>query len=328
MFGKCKFKMTKAKLSRSGRLRRAPRIGDFFLLDKLGDGFSGSVYLAKSAKSGETVAVKIPTMDPNRAEDPKILELIGQEFFVLSQLEHPNIIKPVDFKKRAELVDPKGNSKAKVPFLAIEAATKGEFCELLVETGRLPQEAALFYFRQLLSVLEYLHSKGLAHRDIKPENMLLDENLDLKVIDFAFACPMSTERVTRMGTESYFPPEAFVSPNFDLRKADFFAAGVVLFIMLTGIPPFSDSKPSDPHFRLFSSNPELFWQYQKKIDPSCDFSQSLKSLVQGLLEQDPFKRWGTQEIAANEWFNVPVNEQRVKEHMKRVTFRLKEIKKV
>ena len=87
-----------------------------------------------------------------------------------------------------------------------------------------------------------MHAKGFAHRDIKPENLLLGKDYILKLADFGFSCPLKGKDKsgilhTKLGTQGYMAPEVY-KKNYVGTKADIFSAGVILFIMYAGNPPF------------------------------------------------------------------------------------------
>lgn len=111
----------------------------------------------------------------------------------------------------------------------------------------------------MVNGLEYLNSKGLCHRDIKPENLLFDGEFNLKLCDFGFAMKLSGRDGsgilhTVLGTESYMAPEIFIDKNYNGCAVDLFAAGIVLFIMVAGTPPFAKADPNkDPHYKVFNN---------------------------------------------------------------------------
>lgn len=307
--------MTKSTLSPTGSLLSKVSIGNYRLIRKLGEGFSGSVFEARHKKTGCKAAVKVLSRKL-LSQNPKIANLLKDEFRVLSSLDHRFVVKAVDFAESAMFRDRNTQTSFAAPFLAIEKATQGEFCEMIVETGKLGEESARFYFRQLVETLAFLHSQGLAHRDIKPENMLLDKHFNLKLIDFAFANPISSEPLQLVGTEGYLPPEVFLTKQLNLRKADIFAAGVVLFVMLKGIPPFNSSRKEDPYYQLLATDPKVFWEWQNKVNPIPEVTHPLKQLLEGMLHPNPSLRWGLAEITKNAWFLTPLDERYVRSEMK------------
>lgn len=104
--------------------------------------------------------------------------------------------------------------------------------------GRFSEAAARTYFRIILNALGYIHSKGITHRDVKPQNILLDEKFDLKIIDFGFSTYLKRGLLkTRCGSEAYMAPE-INEKGYEGKSSDLFAAGIILFLLFTGIPPF------------------------------------------------------------------------------------------
>jgi len=144
--------------------------------------------------------------------------------------------------------------------------------------------------------LEYLNSKGLCHRDIKPENLLFDDEFNLKLCDFGFSYYLSGRDGsgslhTVLGTESYMAPEIFIDKKYNGAIVDIFASAIVLFIMMSGTPPFAKADPfKDPHYKLLN-NPiknETFWNVHSKHKPKKDFfSPEFKAFMNSMLSQDP-----------------------------------------
>ena len=120
----------------------------------------------------------------------------------------------------------------------------------------LPENFCRHYLLQILSGLQYIHEQGLCHLDIKLENILLDSQYDVKIVDFGFATALKGadgQGVRDMnGTEGYMAPEVVSKQPYDGQSADLFACGVVLFMMLTGEPPFSSTDPTDIFYRALT----------------------------------------------------------------------------
>jgi len=131
----------------------------------------------------------------------------------------------------------------------------------------------------MLHGLDFIHQKGFCHRDLKPENLLLSANGGLKLADFGFAAPVSGKDgygnlMTFLGTISYMAPEILFKQLYKGRSVDVFAAGAMLFIMLTGCPPFEIAAPQeklikiegvwnkpDPYYKCITANrADLFWR--------------------------------------------------------------------
>lgn len=278
------------------------RLGDYELLRELGDGFCGSVMLAR--KDGEKpVAVKFPSPE-KFAKSPKVGKLLAHEFAILQMLRHPYIITALEYQDLAPLE--KEGVKGEVPFLALEVVPNGEVCSLVCEHGQFPEISARFFFKQLAETLNFINSRGFAHRDVKPENLLIDESWNLKLIDFAFAVEANKIETALVGTPGYIAPEMLAKKGYDPAKVDVFAAGVVLFVMVRGSPPFNDTVPTDPHYSAFKKNNAHFWTYHRHKDPKAPCSPSFVDLVNRMLEPDPAKRIDIQRVLSHEYLaNLP-----------------------
>jgi len=143
----------------------------------------------------------------------------------------------------------------------------------------------------MITGLEYLHGQGFAHRDMKPENLLFDEEFNLKIADFGFATALAGKDGsgllrTILGTESYMAPEINNKSPYSGTAVDVFAAGIILFIMITGHPPFMKADPkSDPYYKCLCVNKHnTFWTAHSKNKPNKDafFSNDLKDMFNSL----------------------------------------------
>ena len=132
----------------------------------LGKGTSCKVKLGKDIRTGQTFALKIfYTSDYNTMAETEIE--------ALSLLRHPNIVRIIEFDQGV-LVHPKRANQV-VNYIALEFMAQGELFDLVCLGGRLSEQTARYFFKQLLEALNYIHLKGITHRDLKPENLLLDE---------------------------------------------------------------------------------------------------------------------------------------------------------
>ena len=154
-------------------------------------------------------------------------------------------------------VNPKKGSKT-VKFIVLELVGGGELFDFVALGGRLSEDTARYYYRQLLSGLSFMHQKGYAHRDLKPENLLLDKSFTLKITDFGFAAPLAGRDgsgllQTQLGTASYMAPEIHLGKDYEGARVDLFASAIILFVILTQRPPFTSANPQDPHYRLIAA---------------------------------------------------------------------------
>ena len=191
--------------------------------------------------------------------DEAMLKLVKNEIEVMKELDHQNIVKLLDYEYEAEYRRPKQTKGVKVFYIALELVGGGELFDFIAETGRFSEEVARYYFHQMISALEYLHSKGYSHRDIKPENMMLDTDFNLKIADFGFSSSQTLNE-SRKGTDGYMAPEIYNGEVYSGKSVDLFAAAIILFIMVAQHPPFVDASSKDPHYKLLSTNrAKDFW---------------------------------------------------------------------
>lgn len=190
----------------------------------------------------------------------------------------------------------------------LELVGGGELFDLVALGGRLDEQYARYYFKQLMEGLGYLHSSGFAHRDLKPENLMLDNNFNLKIADFGFAAPAmgrdgSGMLETQLGTASYMAPEIHLGKQYSGPNVDLFASAIILFVILTQRPPFSSANPSDPHYRLLAGNRgEIFWQAHKDAEEGEDiYSAEFKDLFEKMMVLDPKQRLKLEEVMAHPW---------------------------
>ncbi|OMJ67884.1 hypothetical protein SteCoe_34836 [Stentor coeruleus] len=166
------------------------------------------------------------------------------------------------------------------------------------------------YFIYLIYLSIYSKS-GFAHGDLKPENILIS-NDGIKIIDFALCTKIAQQDRKCIGTHQYLPPECRAKQNIDVIKSDLFLAGVVLFIMYIGCPPFQCTDSEDTLYSMIKAGEkDKFWGFFERRRPDKFFSQDFKTLIEGLLEFDPNKRMGHEQIKKNFWFQQNVDEEAV-----------------
>lgn len=124
----------------------------------------------------------------------------------------------------------------------MEYCQNGDLFDFVKKNGKLSEGLAKNLFHQLLDSLDFLHNKvGVAHLDLKLENVLIGNNFQVKLCDFGFYEELKTKVCKNRGTHGYRAPETYLQSNegFDGAKADIFSLGVILFIMIFGVPPFN-----------------------------------------------------------------------------------------
>ncbi|XP_040859769.1 serine/threonine-protein kinase Chk2 isoform X3 [Ochotona curzoniae] len=214
---------------------------DEYIMSKtLGSGACGEVKLAFERKTCKKVAVKIIskrkfTIGSSREADQALN--VETEIEILKKLDHPCIIKIKNFFDAEDY------------YIVLELMEGGELFEKVVGNKRLRESTCKLYFYQMLLAVQYLHENGIIHRDLKPENVLLssqEEDCLIKITDFGQSKILGETSLMRTlcGTPTYLAPEVLLSigtAGYN-RAVDCWSLGVILFICLSGYPPFSEHK--------------------------------------------------------------------------------------
>ena len=234
-------------------------LGDYKIIKTLGSGYHAKVKLAE--KDGKLYAIK------RFKKDTADLTVLNHELAIMSKLDHINIVKLHEVKEDA-IYRKKNGCEYQCLAIILEYIDGGELFEYVARCGRFSPNVARTYFLMLISALNYMHNQGISHRDVKPENILLDQNFNLKVTDFGFSTYLSRgELHTRLGTEGYMAPE-IRARKYDGKNVDLFAAGIILFILYSGSPPFEKTTATDAYYKVFSAkNYVLFWSAHSKKKP-------------------------------------------------------------
>ena len=250
--------------------RVGDQIGPYSLLQKIGRGAFGEVWLAeeKTAISTHRVALKLPN------EQDIDLEAIRQEAIVWESVKgHPNILPII----KADIVDDQ-------IFIASEYAPDGSLSKWLrAQGGKAPTvESARTMIRGVLLGLGHLHSKGIVHRDLKPENILLQAETP-RIADFGIARLVKADSSSTIatGTPAYMAPECFFGHRSE--KTDLWAVGVILHLLLTGKQPFPQLDQVSVMNAIVNGNPD--------IEPSID--RGLQDIIGFALRKDPKVRYDT-----------------------------------
>jgi serine/threonine-protein kinase len=199
----------------------------------LARGGMSTVYRGLDTRLDRPVAIKV--MDPRFAGDQSFLDRFIREARATARLRHPSVVAVHDQGVDRSLAEDQ-------VFLVMELVDGGTLRDLLRSRGALPVPLAVAVLEPVLSALAAAHREGLVHRDIKPENVLIGRGGEVKVADFGLVRAVAESGTTNdsmiLGTVAYLSPEQVTTGAADARS-DVYAAGIVLFEMLTGRPPFS-----------------------------------------------------------------------------------------
>jgi calcium-dependent protein kinase len=202
---------------------------DIYRLGKLlGTGSFGEVRLCVHRETSIKRAVKIIRKD--LLTSPKQRESLDNEIRILKSLDHPSIVRVYEYFEEVRRL-----------YIVLEFCNGGELFEEIVKKGTISEELSAGIMKQIFQILEYLQSSGVVHRDLKPENILLEEKHDMmniKLIDFgaAVVCDRQTRLESVAGTLYYMAPE--VARGDYNYLCDMWSAGVIMFILISGHPPF------------------------------------------------------------------------------------------
>ncbi|KAB2627920.1 CBL-interacting serine/threonine-protein kinase 25-like [Pyrus ussuriensis x Pyrus communis] len=269
---------------------RTALFGKYEVGKLLGKGTFAKVYHGRQIATNESVAIKVISKDQVKKEG--MMEQIKREIEVMRLVRHPNVVELKEVMA----------TKTKI-FFVMEYVRGGELFAKVAK-GRLKEDQARKYFQQLISAVDFCHSRGVSHRDLKPENLLLDENEDLKISDFGLSALPEQLRNdgllhTQCGTPAYVAPEVLRKKGYDGSKADIWSCGVVLFVLLAGFLPFQDENLMNMYRKVF------------KAEFECPpwFSTEAKRLISKMLVSDPEKRITIPAIMRTPWFRKGMKKQ-------------------
>ena len=251
---------------------KARMLGDRYEIGEvIGRGGMAEVHEGRDLRLGRRVAVKI--LRPDLAKDPTFQARFRREAQSAAALNHPNIVAVYDTGEDV-LTSPDGQ-RIVVPYIVMEFVDGMTLRQLLSSGRRLLPERALEISAGVLAALDYAHRHGIVHRDIKPANVMLTRTGDVKVMDFGIARAMNdtgntmTATSAVMGTAQYLSPEQARGEVVDARS-DLYSAGVLLYELLTGKPPFTGDSPVSVAYQHVSEMPVPPSQVDPGVSPEID----------------------------------------------------------
>ncbi|KAG6633016.1 hypothetical protein CIPAW_12G019200 [Carya illinoinensis] len=277
------------------------RIGDKYVLGReLGRGEFGITYLCTDRENKESLACKSISKRKLRTEVD--VEDVRREVAIMSKLpDHPNVVKLRETYEDSENVH-----------LVMELCEGGELFDRIVARGHYSERAAASVARTIAEVVRMCHANGVMHRDLKPENFLFankKERSPLKAIDFGLSVFFKPgERFSEIvGSPYYMAPEV-LKRNYG-PEVDIWSAGVILYILLCGVPPFWAETETGVALAILRGVIDF------KREPWPHISESAKSLVRQMLDPDPRKRLNAQQVLDHSWLqnakkapNVPLGD--------------------
>nr|ACP74204.1 calmodulin domain protein kinase [Eimeria bovis] len=251
----------------------------------LGKGSFGEVILCKDKVTGEEYAVKVISKRQVKQKTDK--ELLLKEVELLKKLDHPNIMKLYEF------FEDKGYF-----YLVTEVYTGGELFDEIISRKRFSEVDAARIIRQVLSGITYMHRNRIVHRDLKPENLLLEskrKDANIRIIDFGLSTHFEATKKMKdkIGTAYYIAPEV-LHGTYD-EKCDVWSTGVILYILLSGCPPFNGANEFEILKKVEKGKYTFDLPQWKKV------SESAKDLIRKMLTYVPTMRISARDALEHAW---------------------------
>ncbi len=251
-------------------------LGDYELLELIGEGGSCQVFRGRHRGTGQVVAVKI--LPERTASNPVLMRRFEQEFCAARRCDHPNIVRALDF-----------DGGPRTPFLVMEHVDGESLGTRLERDGPMPEEEALRVIVAVCRGLLYAHSLGMIHRDVKPDNVLLARSGDIKITDLGLVKELLLDQdLTRtgrgLGTPHYMAPEQFRNAKAADVRADVYSVGATLYSAVTGRLPFGGSSPLEAWKRKMAVRLEPPRALVPTLSPRTDL------LIRRCLEAEPDRR--------------------------------------
>ena len=271
-----------SKQLKLGRYKRFMVAGKYKLLELIGVGGMGAVYLCEHVFMKRVVAVKVLPLE--KLSDPSNLERFYREARAVAALDHPNIVRAHDIDKAESL-----------HFLVMEYVDGGSMQEIVARFGQVDYVRAAHYMAQSAIGLHHANELGMVHRDIKPGNLLLDRSGVIKILDMGLARFFNdkTDNLTAkyddkcvLGTADYLAPEQALSNVVDIR-ADIYALGGTFHFMLTGQSPVPEGTIAQKLVFHQTENPKPVTDYRD------DVPAELLAVLERMMRKNPNERYQT-----------------------------------
>jgi calcium-dependent protein kinase len=256
----------------------------------IGQGAFGKVYVGVSRLNGMRRAIK--ALDRS-ALTPESRDRIRREIEILKELDHPNIIRIIEVVEDERYIN-----------IVQELCQGGELFDRIVKNKRFSEDLAAGYMRQILSAVTHCHKASIIHRDLKPENILFEStgaNV-LKVIDFGISrkhfaeTPLRKQYGTVSFTQAYYMAPEVLRGSYN-EKCDVWSCGVLMYILLSGYPPFNGSTQQDIRAKVKAGQYTMTGGVWPIISPEA------KDLINQLLTFDPAKRISAEQAFQHPWLH-------------------------
>ena len=257
-------------------------LGHYRVLDRLGAGGMGVVFLGEHTLMKRRVAIKVLPVDDDCSSVH--LERFYTEMQVLAQLQHANIVTAYD----SGTLEPASPGFPTLLYLVMEFVDGCNLEAYVKASGPVPIAKACNWMSQAACGLQEAHNHSLIHRDVKPSNLLLTQNEKIKLVDFGLVQQFST-RLTDpsalLGTVEFMAPEQSYDATAVTMQTDIYALGATLFWLLTGEPPYPTSRTLREGLERLQNQPP---RHLRDLRPGAP--PELDKLLERLLERNPTRR--------------------------------------
>ncbi|XP_058815290.1 testis-specific serine/threonine-protein kinase 3-like [Topomyia yanbarensis] len=263
----------------------------YLIKKSIGEGSYSKVYYTELAQPGQQFPVRRACKIINRRRSTmEYSQFLPREIKTMIALSHPNIVTVYSVFEFGPYV-----------CIFMDYCRCGDLLQRIMEHGKLSEEKARLFFGQLVSAVQYMHSKGFCHRDIKCENVLLSSPTHVKLSDFTFSKKCGCEggggggklSATFCGSVAYAAPEILKGISYDPKRYDMWSLGCVLFIMVTGTMPFDESNIIETIGR--QERKEYFYPADVKPNPT------VIELIDRLIEPDVGARASIEQVKQHPW---------------------------
>nr|XP_049466556.1 cGMP-dependent protein kinase, isozyme 1 [Anopheles coluzzii] len=264
-------------------------LSDLEVVGTLGVGGFGRVELVKLERNGDTKVYALKCMKKRHIVDTRQQEHMYSERKIMLACQSPFICRLYRTYKDAKFV-----------YMLLEACMGGEVWTILRDRVTFEDSTAKFIVACVLQAFDFLHARGIVYRDLKPENLLLDARGYAKLVDFGFSkfIGYSSKTWTFCGTPEYVAPEIILNKGHD-RSVDYWALGILIHELLTGIPPFTAADPMKTY--------NIILKGIDMVNFPKHMSRAAVSLIKRLCRDVPserlgYQRGGVQDIKKHKWF--------------------------
>lgn len=264
-------------------------LGKYRVLEKLGSGGMGTVYLCEHQAVGKKAAIKV--LPSSQSANPSSLGRFYREARAAGLMDHPNLV-------RAHDVDEEGG----VHFLVMDYVDGSSLQEIVARFGPMSPARACHVIREAALGLDHAYRGGLVHRDVKPANIMIERGGAVRVLDLGLARfhqdetdPLTLKYDDKhvLGTADYVAPEQALNSHEVDQRADIYSLGCTLYFLLTGRPPFPDGKVAQ----------KLVWHQVRQPTPvrqlRPEVPESIVAVLSRMIAKEPAERFQTHaEVAA------------------------------